>query len=424
MKFQIDSSPAKSAKAATAYPDLVDVASDLVAKNPKGQEAMAVIDAAQIKANYEDFTKTFPDVKAIIGLESCGNGGHDLAAFLRDLGVGIFSVNNKADIEKMDGSLIIDPAQVAFLNPCKPASQIKYALGQGLKVIGCGSKAEVDKVTKAKRQAKGLTDAIKIILMIDVGRPQPLEELALVLKAARDQGHEAVGVSLYEEERASLEAFTKAVALARLLFEEEGGEGMKVLDLGKLTDEEEDRKRAAVAASQLIGKNKQLMARAADTIISCKSAVGTLVPIQAVKHSHNEKSLLVIKESIYGAFNRILAGQGEPDGDPVLIRKKGGESSKKINRFVRCDVVGCSGEDCDVIKTEAEVEGEAEIGDWLLFPNLLAGSNIHVAFPMTSSSYDVIGTSCVTCDVNMAQLESLYSLPDLTEESLEFMFDI
>jgi len=430
MKYYQDHEDQPSAApGASAFTDILSVATDLLTgQTDQGQKAVAVVDGAKIKANYDGFNERFSNIKAIVDFDACGSGENiDLVAFLRDLGVGLFSVKNKLEIERAVAAGV-SPVEMAFLNPCKPASQIKYALNQGLHIIGCSSKVEVDKINKAKRQS-GRGKAVKVILMIDPQDPQPLEELRSIIKAVREGQDDLVGISLYGE-KGSLAAFTKAVAISRLLMEEVGGpEGTAmVFDLGQLDEEEEDyaaARVAAVARAQLMYCHGgiQLMAHCAGQLL--RSAVATAVPIIHCVHSSRRgaQTQLVVNESIYGAFNRVMIG--EEIENPVLIKGRnngGGFDNMSGSTGFTYDVIGCSGDDIDVIKKSAQCTAAARAGDWLLFPNLFSGSSVHVALPAAAPSNES-STHQWIAD-NVAELEDLFSLPDLTEENLEFMFNI
>lgn len=369
-----------------------------------------VIDGDMVKANFKALSEAMPDVMPLMdGL--CGQ----LASFMSEKldGFGWFVAFNKPEVESALSSGV-EPARLAFLAGAKPASAIKLGLRNGVKVFGCGSVNEMAKLAKAKGQGV----ALDIVIVLDPTDLQPLAVLLQMVDMARAQGDRVVGVSLQTiEDHVTDDQFTKAVAISRLVFEAVGGgcAGRLVFDMGQVDEKSEDR--AAAAAAQLSAVGVKLAARAGATVT--RDAVGLAVKVTAVKGS-----AAVVEESIYGAFSDLLAG-GKKATDPHLVASPAAAASPPA-ASITYDIYGCTGEESDLIMTGARVgglgDGPLRPGDWLVFPNVMspAPTAVHLSSATPPSPWMTLEDD----HSDISELEALFSLPDLTEEALESMFNV
>ena len=370
-------------------PNLAELASGLA---EDASQPFTLMDTAQVTKKYLDFVADHPDVQPVVDLDICtGDSNDNVIDLFKSLGVTRFSAKNKLELDQaIKAGLRGD--QLMFLSPLKPASQMKFALVHGVSTIGCGSVNEVAKAVKVREQI-GAESALKIVVMLNVSNLATFESLASILE---EKQVDVIGVSLHGEAE-DMAAFSKAVAMARLLFEYgcQIGCNMEVLDIGKLMSGEKEQLEA-VASQFKAQSGVQTLAHVSHNVTL--NAYGLVVQIQAVSQ---DRSYLIVNDSIYGAFSGVLAGDQVQDPHLVSGTSKG-----------RCTVLGCSGDDVDIIVTDVDVLGEA--GDCLVFPNVWSGTSLRLATPWTEPE--------TASDI--AELDDLYALPDLSEEVLEMMFKI
>lgn len=407
---------------AVPAPDLVKAAVKAVAATSNEGDSKTVIDGEKIKDNFSAMAATFPKVTPLV---KAGSLCSELAAFMTEHldGLGWFVVFNKPELESALANGI-EPARLALLAGFKPAAAIKLGLKSGIKTYGCGSVSEMSKIAKAKKQvgtSAGM-ESLDICIVLDPVELLPLDQLLQMLDMAGCQGDRVVGISLQSTEDVGDDAYAKAVALSRLAFEafEWGQQQQVVFDLGEMKDEKKGEERAAKVAAQLkqlpTAMRVKLAAQMGQVIM--KDSVGLAVKVIAVS---KENEAAVVNESIYGAFSGLLAGQFELE-PPLIVA---GEHSPARNAATY-DIFGSSGENSDVILAGTPIvglNGRLRAGDWVIFPNLTwPESSVHLS--VASSSPPSPWMTLKEDYSDISELEALFTLPDLTEEALENMFNI
>jgi len=385
-------------------------------------QSVSVINGEKIEANFSALA-----LDKVMPLVESGSLCSQLAAFMSERldGLGWFVAFNKPELESALANGV-EPARLALLAGVKPAAAIKLGLKAGVKVYGCSSLAEMAKIGKAKRQVLcDATASLDIVIVLDPLELPQLDQLSGMLEMAKCQGDRLVGISLQTtEEEVGADAFIKAVALSRLAFEALGDEncrGRVVLDMGHVKDEKKSEEWAALATAQLPAGQLgiQLAARMGDAIT--RDAVGLCVKVNTTKANE-----IIINESIYGAFSGLLAGTLHLEA-PHTILAEARNSTQRGHNAATFDIFGSSGEDDDVIMSGTVVGGSVPCaGDWLLFPNVawphgLENASVHLSAAATPPS------PWMTLEEDysdISELEALFTLPDITEEALENMFNV
>jgi len=391
------------------------------ATNDDGR-SLTVIDGKKIKDNFSANAATFAKVTPLL---EAGSLCSELAAFVTEHldGLGWFVVFNKPELESALANGV-EPARLALLAGFKPAAAIKLGLKNGVKVYGCGSVSEMEKIAKAKKQVAAGIESLDIIIVLDPTELPSLDQLLQMLDMAKCRGDRVVGISLQSTEDVGNDAYTKAVAISRLAFEAfDWGQQQVVFDLGEMKDGKESEDRAAQAGAQLrtlpTALRVQLAARVGQMIM--KDAVGLAVKVTAV---NRENKAAVVNESIYGAFSGLFTGQLELEPPHIVA----GEHSQSPNATY--DIFGSSGEDSDVILVGTPIVGlgrrRLSPGDWVIFPNLTwphgPESSVHLSSASATPPSPWMTLKEDYSDIS--ELEALFTLPDLTEEALENMFNV
>jgi len=418
------------------YASLTSLARAAVKDAAYGHDCLNIIDGAKLVDNYCNLKSTglTPLIKAV---DMAGEMGNLLADQVEEAPFLVF--NKPGMVSALDQG--IDPAKMAFIAGVKPVPAIKYGLKRGLRVFGGGSVADIDKIGKAKLTA-GLCDTIlDLVLVLDPTDLPSYDTAMQMVEMTYEQGDKLAGISVQSTEPFCNESFAKTVALSRLVIEAsaqknllQGNEKRIIFDIGEVgLNEMNDVKRGEIARKQLTGTGVQLACQASAMVT--KGAVGVAVKVTAV-----QRHAVIVNESIYGAFSGLLVGNLKLE-QPQLVRESVPNDNNRQSG-VRYEVLGCSGAD-DVIFQETEIGGlpfgqGLQIGDWLLFPDVLTptqsaltavSSSSHAGYPRSPVSppspwmtLDV--SNCGTLDDDISDLENLFSLPDLTEEALETMFNI
>lgn len=435
MKFQPQR---QAAPPSVYYASLTSLARAAVKEAASGHDCLNIIDGAKLVDNYCSLKSTglTPLIKAV---DMAGEMGNLLADQVEEAP---FLVFNKPEIvSALD--LGIDPAKLAFIAGVKPAPAIKYGLKRGLRVFGGGSVADIDKIGKAKLTT-GLSDTtLDLVLVFDPTDLPSYDTAMQMVGMTYEQGDKLAGISVQSTEPFCDESFAKTVALSRLVIEAsaqknllQGNEKRIIFDIGEVDLNEKNYvKRGEIARKQLTGTGVKLACQASAMVT--KGAVGVAVKVTAV-----QRHAVIVNESIYGAFSGLLVGNLKLQ-QPQLVRA-GVQKYDNKQSGVRYEVLGCSGADDDVIFQETEIGGlpfgqGLRLGDWLLFPDVVAptqsvltavSSSSHAAGcprspvspPSPWMTLDI--SNCGTLDNDISDLENLFSLPDLTEEALETMFNI
>ncbi|XP_040404622.1 antizyme inhibitor 1 isoform X1 [Cygnus olor] len=188
----------------------------LVKKNIQWQNVMA-----PIKPFYPVRCNSTPGVLEILGT----------------LGIG-FACFNKSEMALVQG-LGISPENIIYTNPCKQASQIKYAAKAGINIMTCDSDIELKKIARNHPNAKLLlhiaTEDITADEEMNMKFGTTLKNCRHLMECAKEFGVQIVGVKFHVSGSCKeLQTYIHAISDARCVFDmaEELGFKMNMLDIG------------------------------------------------------------------------------------------------------------------------------------------------------------------------------------------------
>ncbi|KAM6141395.1 antizyme inhibitor 1 [Phoenicopterus ruber ruber] len=188
----------------------------LVKKNIQWQNVMA-----PIKPFYPVRCNSTPGVLEILGT----------------LGIG-FACSSKSEMVLVQ-DLGISPENIIYTNPCKQASQIKYAAKAGINVMTCDNDIELKKIARNHPNAKLLlhiaTEDITADEEMNMKFGTTLKNCRHLMECAKELGVQIVGVKFHVSGSCKeLQAYIHAISDARCVFDmaEEFGFKMNMLDIG------------------------------------------------------------------------------------------------------------------------------------------------------------------------------------------------
>ncbi|CAL8299184.1 unnamed protein product [Boreogadus saida] len=156
---------------------------------------------------------------------------------LASLGCG-FDCASKAEIQQIE-SLGVAPSRIIYANPCKQASQIKYASAHGVQKMTFDSEVELLKVARCHENAKLVlriaTDDSNSVCPLSVKFGATLKGCRGLLQRAKELSLDVIGVSFHVGSMCRDPAtYTQAISDARCVFDmaEEFGYKMSLLDIG------------------------------------------------------------------------------------------------------------------------------------------------------------------------------------------------
>ncbi|XP_074670486.1 antizyme inhibitor 1 isoform X3 [Strix aluco] len=156
---------------------------------------------------------------------------------LGTLGVG-FACSSKSEMALVQ-DLGISPENIIYTNPCKQASQIKYAAKAGINIMTCDSDIELKKIARNHPNAKLLlhiaTEDITADEEMNMKFGTTLKNCRHLMECAKELGVQIVGVKFHVSGFCKeLQTYIHAISDARCVFDmaEEFGFKMNMLDIG------------------------------------------------------------------------------------------------------------------------------------------------------------------------------------------------
>lgn len=151
-----------------------------------------------------------------------------------------------------------------------------------------------------------------------------------------------------------------------------------------------------------------------------------------------EDGVMVVNESIYGAFQGLMCGENkigiriQPHPDIITLEEKS------------YTIYGDSGDESDVLAEDVKIDGSLRVGDRLLFNGLSASSpnwmtdGIRICFqdddqilsqkttketmPRMRGEEDGASEGQMMSPFEDVEFENAFQLPDITDEQLEGLF--
>ncbi|XP_053251464.1 antizyme inhibitor 1 [Podarcis raffonei] len=307
------------------------------------------------------------------------------------LGTG-FACSSKTEMALVQ-DLGISPENIIFTNPCKQASQIKYAAKIGVNILTCDSELELKKIARNHPNAKLLlhiaTEDINGEEEMNMKFGTTLKNCRHLMECAKELNVQIVGVKFHVSSSCKeTQVYKHAISDARCVFDmaEEFGFTMNLLNIGGgFTDYEADLEEVNHIVSPLLDtyfpEESGVIVIAEPGCYYVSSAFTLAVNIIAKKAVQDDKPLLskveqirsdepvfmyYMNDGVYGSFARKLSEnlttipevhKKYKEDEPLFASSLWGPSCDELDQIV---------ENC--------LLPELNIGDWLLFDNMGSGA--------------------------------------------------
>jgi len=365
------------------------------------EDAFYLVDLGAIVRKYDLWRSCLPRVAPHYALKC--NPSAPLLLALKALGCG-FDCSSKQEIATvLDAG--VSPDRVLFANPCKMATQIKYAKQNGVDLLTFDSDCELQKLHATFSDCRLLLRIAVHTTKSGFKFGASLADCPALLELAKRLSLNIVGVSFHiggcSNEPCSnpLERWTTALQASRKVFDMAKHLGlppMTVLDIGggfpataSALPSFEDV--AACISHQLdalfppdvsvIAEPGRYFAAESHTLaVNVFARRETTIP--SADGGTQPKFLYYINDGIYGSFNCLLYDHAKVVPLPVAKRSTGQTHSSTI-----------FGPTCDSLDTVADHVAlpELQVGDWLYFPNMgaytVAASTAFNGFSRPKSYY-------------------------------------
>ncbi|CAL8285781.1 unnamed protein product [Lota lota] len=352
------------------------------------RDAFYVCDLGDLVKKHLRWARALPRVTPFYAVKC--NNSVSVVRTLASLGCG-FDCASKAEIQLIE-SLGVAPSRIIYANPCKQASQIKYASAHGVQKMTFDSEVELMKVARCHENAKLVlriaTDDSNSVCPLSVKFGATLKGCRSLLQRAKELSLDVIGVSFHVGSMCrDPGTYTQAISDARCVFDmaEEFGYKMSLLDIGggfpgsedvKLKFEEItaiinpalDKYFPADGGVRIIGEPGRYYVASAYTLAVNIIAKKVIVKEQSPSNEEedeetNEKTMMYyVNDGVYGSFNCILYDHAECL--PILHTKP-----KPDEAMYTCSIWGPT---CDGLDRIAEYCSlpDLQVGDWLLFENM------------------------------------------------------
>ncbi|NWW83944.1 AZIN1 inhibitor, partial [Rhynochetos jubatus] len=343
----------------------------LVKKNIQWQNVMA-----PIKPFYPVRCNSTPGVLEILGT----------------LGVG-FACSNKSEMVLVQ-DLGFSPENIIYTNPCKQASQIKYAAKAGINVMTCDNDIELKKIARNHSNARLLlhiaTEDITADEEMNMKFGTTLKNCRHLMECAKELGVQIVGVKFHVSGSCEeLQAYIHAISDARCVFDmaEEFGFKMNMLDIGGgFTGSELQLEEVNHVIRPLLDvyfpKESGVTVIAEPGCYYVSSAFTLAVNIIAKKSVEYDKLLpsgveqtrnddepvftYYINDGVYGSFASKLS-------EKLIAIPEVHKKYKEDEPLFASSLWGPSCDELDQV-VESCLLPELSVGDWLIFDNMGSGT--------------------------------------------------
>lgn len=348
------------------------------------RDAFYVCDLGDLVKKHLRWFKALPRVTPFYAVKC--NNSQSVVRILAALGCG-FDCASKAEIQQIE-SLGVAPSRIIYANPCKQASQIKYASAHGVQMMTFDSEVELLKVARCHDNAKLVlriaTDDSNSVCRLSMKFGAPLKSCQGLLARAKELGLDVVGVSFHVGSGCrDPSTYTQAILDARCVFDmaEELGYEMNLLDIGggfpgsddvQLKFEEItavinvalDKYFPADSGVRIIAEPGRFYVASAYTLavnIIAKKVIAS-APEENEDDCEEKTMMYYVNDGVYGSFNCILYDHAECL--PILPTKP-----KPDEPMYACSIWGPTCDGLDRIAEHCSLP-ELQVGDWLLFDNM------------------------------------------------------
>ncbi|NXB32807.1 AZIN1 inhibitor, partial [Eulacestoma nigropectus] len=200
-----------------------------------GKKAFYVGDLGKLVRNNIQWQNVMAPIKPFYPVKCNSTPG--VLEILGTLGVG-FACSSKSEMALVQ-DLGISPENIIYTNPCKQASQIKYAAKAGINIMTCDNDIELKKISRNHPNAKLLlhiaTEDITAGEEMNMKFGTTLKNCRHLMECAKELGVQIVGVKFHVSGSCKdLQTYIHAISDARCVFDmaEEFGFKMNMLDIG------------------------------------------------------------------------------------------------------------------------------------------------------------------------------------------------
>ncbi|XP_061460660.1 antizyme inhibitor 1 isoform X1 [Rhineura floridana] len=354
-----------------------------------GKNAFFVGDLGKLIKQHIQWQNVMAPVKPFYNVKCNSTPG--VLEILAALGSG-FACSSKTEMALVQ-DLGISPENVIFTNPCKQASQIKYAAKIGVNILTCDSELELKKIARNHPNAKLLlhiaTEDINGDEEMNMKFGTTLKNCRHLMECAKELNVQIVGVKFYVSNACKeTQVYKHAISDARCVFDmaEEFGFTMNMLNIGGgFTDYELDLEEVNHIVSPLLDtyfpEESGVNVIAEPGCYYVSSAFTLAVNIIAKKAIEDDKPLLskieqtnsdepvfvyYMNDGVYGSFASKLS---ENLTSVPEVHKK----YKEDEPLFASSLWGPSSDELDQI-VESCLLPELNVGDWLLFDNMGSGT--------------------------------------------------
>ncbi|XP_060631676.2 antizyme inhibitor 1 [Anolis sagrei] len=310
---------------------------------------------------------------------------------LAALGTG-FACSNKNEMALVQ-DLGISSENILFSNPCKQASQIKYAAKTGVNILTCDNELELKKIARNHPNAKLLlhiaTEDINGGEEMNMMFGTTLKNCRHLMECAKELNVQIIGVKFNVSNSCKeSQVYKHAISDARCVFDmaEEFGFTMNMLNIGSgFTDYEFDLEKINHVVSPLLDiyfpeeSGVNVIAEAGCYYVSsaftlavniiAKKAVQSTEPLLFKTEQTQEDDqvfMYYINDGVYGSFASKLS-------DNLTTIPEVHKKYKEDEPLFASSLWGPSCDELDQI-VENCLLPELNVGDWLLFDNMGSGT--------------------------------------------------
>ncbi|KAM4688435.1 antizyme inhibitor 1 [Discoglossus pictus] len=349
-----------------------------------GRDAFFVADLGKIVKKHIEWQNIMGHIKPFYTVRC--NSSPAVLEILSALGTG-FACANKNEMTLVY-DLGISMENVVYTNPCKQASQIKYAAKIGVSIMTCDNESELRKIARNHPTAKLLlhiaTDGICEEEM-NMKFGTTLKSCRHLLECAKELNVQVVGVKFHVSSSSNdPQAYIHALSDARCVYDmaEEFGFKMNILDIGGgFSGNEFQLEELNHAVSPLLdayfpeGTGIRVIAEPGSYYVSsaftlavniiAKKVVDQPLPSEG-KQTNTPAFIYCMNDGVYGSFASKLS---EKLNTAPLVHKK----CKEDEQLFASSLLGPSFDELDIIVDHCLLP-ELNVGDWIVFENMGSGS--------------------------------------------------
>lgn len=291
-----------------------------------------------------------------------------------------FDCASPSEIERVL-ALNVPASNIIYANPCKRVRDLLYAQACGVGLTTLDTYYEIDKIADACTEG-GMAVLLRIfasdpnaqcVLSNKFGANEP--DWRRMLVHMKERGLHCAGVSFHVGSGACTpSAFSSAIASAAAAFElaRETGHSPNILDIGggfSLSTMDDLAPVVNEAIETHFGDQPDIQIIAEPGRLFAEHSAAFAVQIIGMRESvTTEKRQYWITDGLYGSFNCVLFDHAVIQS-PIVLKKDGSLADDSGGALETADVFGATCDGLDTVSRDIKIP-RAEVGDWLLFPDM------------------------------------------------------